>query len=647
MTGQNPNVSNPIGFQFRWQPNLKSAFDATMTIPLNMGKSIAPGANLCFSFARSASLEVLSDDHTLATEIAQDGDFYCITFLEGVPKSSTVQVRFFGDGAPLRKWSDAPAGVFWDIAEEGLTDVPPADNRCLGDLENLQFVSVDTGILESTIEAPGALVPAPVDQQNPSDSSGLWSIPNSIGYRSNHPVSFWFAELISQDFHPDNDGPDLDIQVSEGMATDAYELRVAPEGVVLKGGPEGLQLGLVTLAQKVWQCSEGVLKPTQISDQPAHHYRGFMLDVVRHFFPVATIKKLLDSAAWLKLNHFHWHLTDDDGWRVASQAYPQLNKIALRGPGRPLPPQMGSGSKAYGGIYSPEDIKEVVAYAQARGITVVPEMDIPGHARALIRALPEIVEAGDQSQYESVQFHRQNVLSVAEPKVLTVLTTLLDEWLELFPGRLIHLGSDEVPEGAWTGSPAAKTLMEQLGLPSVEALHGWFLRQLQDHLAAKGRQCGGWEEVRTGQSVELDQGVTTDAWVYSWQGEQAGQDAAEAGHPVVLCPAQTCYLDLAYSDHEADPGYYWAGTLDLQKVYSYQPRAHSKVMGLQACLWTELVASEQRLSFMLLPRLLAFAEVAWGTANLEAFDDFKGRAAHWQSFWKALGWNGVRPESHW
>ncbi|MDX1269557.1 MAG: family 20 glycosylhydrolase, partial [Oceanisphaera sp.] len=276
-----------------------------------------------------------------------------------------------------------------------------------------------------------------------------------------------------------------------------------------------------------------------LAGTPAFAYRGVHLDVVRHFFLAATVQGWLDILALLQFNHFHWHLTDDDGWRVPSEAYPELARIAAwRGHDLPVCPQMGSGSEPYGGLYTPDDIRDTVSLARDLGITVVPELDIPGHARALLIALPELVEPDDTSVYTSVQHHHRNVINPALPKTSEVMKTLLDEWCTLFPGPLFHLGSDEVPDGVWQRSPAAQTWSEQNGHP-VDALHGAFMAEMEREVQARGKTVVGWEEIRTGQAV------STDTWVMSWQGIEAGQAAAEAGHPVIMTPAHHCYFDLA------------------------------------------------------------------------------------------------------
>ena len=443
-------------------------------------------------------------------------------------------------------------------------------------------------------------------------------------------------------------GPDLPALTDTGLPvkhrTDtqldsAFQLSVSDTGITLTHrDADGFQAGQAYLMQYLVQWPlAGALPACELAGSPRFHYRGVHLDVVRHFFEAEPIQAWFDLFALFQLNHFHWHLTDDDGWRVPSKAYPAIADIAAwRGPEQALPPQMGTGAGRYGGCYSAEQIRASVARARSLGITVVPEMDVPGHCRALLKALPQLVEAEDQSVYRSVQHHDDNVLNPALPATTEVIHTLIDEWCELFDGALFHLGSDEVPEGAWLGSPAAQRWAEQRGR-APQDLHGHFMAQLERQVQNNGKTAMGWEEIRTGEAV------SPATWILSWQGVEAGQAAAEAGHPVVMTPAQHCYYDLAVSDRPEDPGYYWAGTVDLASAWHYNPteglssQAAGRIQGVQACLWTEVVTTPEEAEFMWFPRLLGLAEVAWGSNQDGDFEGFVGRAEHWMTLLAHLG----------
>lgn len=430
---------------------------------------------------------------------------------------------------------------------------------------------------------------------------------------------------------------------------DAYVLEVDAEGLELRYRDEaGFQAGQAYVMQYLLQWPLARELPAcRLSGQPRFEYRGVHLDVVRHFFAADTLIEWFDILALFQFNHFHWHLTDDDGWRVASAAYPEVTTIgAWRGHGLALPPQMGSGPAPYGGFYTAQDIQRTVERAGSLGIAVIPEMDIPGHARALLKAMPELVEAEDASEYRSVQHHNDNVLNPALPRTREIMTTLLHEWCELFPGALFHLGSDEVPEGAWLKSPAAQAWARQQQR-SPEDLHGVFMGEMEAVIRDKGKTAMGWEEIRTGD------GVSSDTWILSWQGIEAGQAAAQAGHPVVMTPAQHCYFDLAVTDRPEDPGYYWAGTVNLESVWHYDPtaglpaEAAGRIQGVQACLWTEVVTTPEQAEFMWFPRLLGLAEVACGSNQYDTYTLFERRALHWMTLLAHLGITGRDSAMQW
>ncbi|EAR07231.1 hypothetical N-acetyl-beta-hexosaminidase [Reinekea sp. MED297] len=346
---------------------------------------------------------------------------------------------------------------------------------------------------------------------------------------------------------------------------EAFALTVDARGAHLSyRSVAGFHQGQAVLFQYLmqWICIK-TLPACEVRDTPEYDYRGIHLDVARHFFSADDIMAWWDVLALFQYNVFHWHLTDDDGWRIDSQTYPELTQIgAWRGPEEVLPPQMGSGHLRYGGSYSPDQVTELVERLAGLGVMVVPEMDLPGHSRALLKSLPDLVEDDDHSLYRSVQHYHDNVINPAYGPTMDYLETLIKEWCALFPGELFHLGCDEVPAGAWSESPSARQASEQgHGTPLTQLVEN--VKQL---LAAEGKTLAGWEEIAEGQPAP-------ETWVYSWQGVKAGQAAAEKGHPVVMTPAQHCYLDLAVTDAIDDPGYWWAGTVDMRQVYEYQPTA--------------------------------------------------------------------------
>ncbi|MGR5063826.1 family 20 glycosylhydrolase [Photobacterium sp. DNB22_13_2] len=411
---------------------------------------------------------------------------------------------------------------------------------------------------------------------------------------------------------------ELDSQCSEG----SYLLCVNTDHILIQASEErGFLSAVASLLQLIpLQPNNNetfVLPCIEIQDKPRLGYRGMMLDCVRHFHSVSKVKQIINQLARLKFNVFHWHLTDDEGWRIEINAYPMLTEVgAWRGPNEVLPAQYSHLTESYGGFYSQQDIRDVVAYASARGITIIPEIDIPGHSRAAIKALPELLyDAQDESQYTSVQHFNDNVLSPGLDGTYAFLCTVLDEVCELFPALYVHIGADEVPEGVWSQSPSCQQLMAQLGYTDPKELQGHLLRFAEQHLAKKGRRMLGWEEVVDGDNV------SKETVVFSWQSEKAALECIEKGHDVVLQPGQFLYLDMVQSHCIDEPGLDWAAILPLEKVYHYDPLANipadkqDKVLGVQTALWSETVVDEHTLDYLLYPRLFAVAEVAWSESR--------------------------------
>ncbi|MNS55603.1 Beta-hexosaminidase [compost metagenome] len=381
----------------------------------------------------------------------------------------------------------------------------------------------------------------------------------------------------------------------------------------------------MTLAQ--WALQHGESLPClEVEDAPRFGFRGIFLDCARHFHSIATLKRLLKQMSLYKFNRFHWHLTDDEGWRLEIKAFPQLTEVAAwRGHGLAVDPQLSGGPEPYGGYYTQSEVRELVAYGAGLGITIIPEIDIPGHCHAAIKALPELLrEEADSSRYLSVQYFDDNVLNPALPGTYRFLEAVIDEVCALFPGTQVHMGGDEVPTGVWTDSPACQQLMAEQGYSDCRELQGHLLRHCQQYLAARGKQMLGWEEILHGDKV------SRDATIFAWTSFQAGLDAASAGYPVVMAPAQSLYLDLAWSPDIHEPGLYWAGTLNLEQVYLCDPapadfHANDNILGVLSPLWSELITSRDRLDYMLFPRMLATAEVAWSDPARKAWDHFAAR----------------------
>ncbi|WP_196157118.1 beta-N-acetylhexosaminidase [Reinekea sp. G2M2-21] len=565
---------------------------------------------LCFSIA----LPIQEGSVSGGQLIERQGDWHRVVLDRPFTGREETQIGF-KLGTSLRKATDYPEGLYLESDQQRIEVLLPKPvNRTANAILPLSntrpaFIpACDQSFTEHRISAPTSL----------NMMGSLWNVA-------------WLQRLfkrlqMSVDMD-DRQGWPVEYQQNTRQVT-AFHLSLSERGARLSyRDKSGFLQGQAYLAQFLMQwLLTGVSVSCELSGSAKYPYRGVHLDVVRHFFSAAQIQDWLDIFALYHFNYFHWHLTDDDGWRIASNAFPELTELgAWRGPDSALPPQMGTGLHRYGGIYSAEEVSALVEHALQLGIQVMPEMDLPGHARALLKAIPSLVELADRSEYRSVQHHNDNVINPAYGDTIEIIETLIKEWCALFPAPLFHIGSDEIPKGVWQQSPAALEWSKQTGR-AIPQLQGAFLHHVESCLSAQGKTMAGWEEVVDGG------GTSTKTWVFSWQGTQAGLEAAQAGHPVVMTPAQYCYFDLARTEAFDDPGYWWAGTVDLEKAYQYEPEAGfdaesaARIQGVQYCLWTELVETPAQAEFMWFPRLLAGAEVVFGSNTNFSFESFKTRA---------------------
>ena len=421
--------------------------------------------------------------------------------------------------------------------------------------------------------------------------------------------------------------------ITPNLSDGAYKLEIQPQQIILEANSSS---GFMYACASLWQWishqvhnGQRTLPCVLIEDKPRFSHRGMMLDCARHFHNVDTVKRLINQLAQLKFNVFHWHLTDDEGWRIEIKALPQLTKIgAWRGLETSLEPQYSNLSGKHGGFYTQEEIKDIIQYAGDRNIIVIPEIDIPGHCRAAIQSLPELlIDPEDQSEYRSIQYYTDNVLSPALEGTYTFLDLVLEEVVQLFPAPFVHIGADEVPEGVWTRSPKCQALMQQHNYQDAKELQGHLLRYVEDKLQQLGKRMIGWEEVQHGNKV------SKETIVCSWQSEKAGVECVTKGFDVILQPAQFTYLDIVQDYHCEEKGVNWAGVLPLEKAYQYEPfselaeddprRQH--IFGIQCGLWCEIIDSQERIDHMLFPRLLALSEACWTNKKHRNWEDFLAR----------------------
>lgn len=435
---------------------------------------------------------------------------------------------------------------------------------------------------------------------------------------------------------------------SGNSPTGAYKLSVTDKAVTIEAADQpGFFYGAITLLQlmpaEVWsnkpleneELSTFPVECCTITDYPRFTWRGMMLDCSRQFFPKEYVKLFIDRMAQYKLNVFHWHLTDDEGWRIEIKKYPLLTEIgSKRGPGTKIPYSILPAitvldkSKPQEGFYTQEDIKEVVAYAAERSIVVIPEIDVPGHAKAAIVAYPELLQhPEDKSQYRSVQGTPNNTIDAGLETTYEFLDNVFAEVAQLFPAPYIHVGGDERPHGAWEKSPSVKELMKKEGLKNTDEVQGYFFQRLEKILAKYDRKLLGWEEILHGDKLKRK-----DSAILSWRSQKAGVEAAKSGRDAVMAPAQFLYYDLKYINHPKENGLVWAGITDTKDSYSYDPysgvpqAAQKHILGVNGCLWGETLVSEAVTDFMSWPRMFALSEIAWTQQEKRNWEDFSVRA---------------------
>ena len=432
---------------------------------------------------------------------------------------------------------------------------------------------------------------------------------------------------------------------------EGYQLDVTPGGIDLRAGsPDGLFYGMQTLRQLY---AGGEVPCVSIRDNPRFGYRGLHLDVSRHFFSKEEVMKLLDVMSFYKLNTLHMHLTDAGGWRIEIDKYPKLtSETAFRtesdwrkwwdGRDRKYLPEGTPG--AYGGYYTKEDIREIVKHAASKHINIIPEIEFPGHSEEVLMAYPELSCSG--KPYQNGDF------CIGNEQSFTFMEDVLAEVIDLFPSEYIHVGGDEAGKSAWKKCPKCQALMTEKGMKSVDELQSYMIHRAEEFLNSKDRRLIGWDEI-------LEGGLAPEATVMSWRGEEGGIAAVTSGHHAIMTPGAYCYLDsyqdAPYSQPEAIGGY-----LPLKKVYAYDPVPASLtaeqaklVYGVQGNLWVEYIPTPEHVEYMIYPRMLALAEVAWSAPERKSWSDFHTRALSAVADLQKKGYHpfdlskeiGSRPES--
>ena len=429
---------------------------------------------------------------------------------------------------------------------------------------------------------------------------------------------------------------------AELLSKEGYSIHISPNQIKLNGTGAGLFYAVQSLIQMMPERKQDkiTLPAAIINDEPRFKYRGTHLDVARHFFPISFVKKYIDLLATYKMNNFHWHLTDDQGWRIEIRKYPKLTSVGGSRNGTitgNYPGTGGTDNETYKGYYTQEEIKQLVAYAATKYINVVPEIEMPGHASAAIAAYPDLSCFPDRDTFinektpwsgsrkgKQVQQTWGVFDDVFTPTENTFkfLEDVIDEVIELFPSRYIHIGGDECPKEYWKQSPFCQQFIKDNNLKDEHGLQSYFIQRMEKYINSKGRSVIGWDEI-------LEGGLAPNATVMSWRGEKGGIDAAQQNHDVIMTPGSAGL----YFDHKqsasADEPLSIGGLSSYAKVYAYDPipkeltvAQQKYILGVQANIWTEYIESPSKVEFMLLPRLFSLAEIAWSKPSNKDFKNF-------------------------
>jgi hexosaminidase len=505
-------------------------------------------------------------------------------------------------------------------------------------------------------QKPLPLIPQP---KNIESSNESFEIDASVVIQANNKNSFealYLKELIKNEFGLELKISDqfintkliqLNIAIPDTVQfnKERYSLDISPKRILIYANAnQGIFYGIQTLQQlfPVKKDRPFKISCVKISDEPKYAWRGMHLDVSRHFFPKDFIKKYIDYLVMYKMNTFHWHLTDDQGWRIEIKKYPKLTDVGAWRKGSMVGHYNDQkfDEVSYGGFYTQEDIKEIIAYAEARHITVVPEIEMPGHAVAALASYPEFSCTGRRFEVAKIWGVLDDVFCPKE-ETFHFLEDVLTEVMALFPSDYIHIGGDECPKVRWKNCSHCQSLIQQEGLKDEHELQSYFIKRIERFVNSKGKKIIGWDEI-------LEGGLAPNAAVMSWRGTEGGIAAAKQKHYVVMTPGSHCYFDHYQGEPKNEPVAI-GGYTSVEKVYSLEPtpavlsKEEGKyILGAQANLWSEYISTPEHVEYMIMPRMAALAEVVWGTSNPVNYKDFQNRLIQHFSVYDKKGINYSR-----
>jgi hexosaminidase len=508
-----------------------------------------------------------------------------------------------------------------------------------------------------TVVADYQVVPEPLQITAGQQSSFILKNGAVIGYPAGNEKMQKNAEFLAA-FLKEQTGLDLKTATGEGDITlrlgmedenpEAYLLKVDGNGIVISAPSEaGVFYGIQTLRKSVSVAPDSQVEfpAVEINDKPRFSYRGMMLDVGRHFFSIDELKTYIDMLALHNINRFHWHLSEDQGWRIEIKKYPKLTEIGSQRKETVIGRNSGKyDGKPYGGFYTQEQAKEIVKYAAERYITVIPEIDLPGHMQAALAAYPELGCTGGPYEVWTQWGVSDNVLCAGNDSTIQFIKDVLAEIIQIFPSEYIHVGGDECPKVKWETCPKCQARIKALGLKSdqqhtkEQRLQSYVIHEAEEFLNANGRKMIGWDET-------LEGGLAPNATVMSWRGEGGGIEAAKQKHDVIMTPNTYLYFDYYQSKDVADEPLAIGGYLPMERVYSYEPMPQSLtpeeqkyIIGVQANMWTEYIPDFKQLQYMVLPRMAALCESQWCAPEKKNYDDFLKRIIPLVNIYKMKGW---------